>query len=84
MNYTGLAGVSTTRRSALAVTGVPFVLMHWALVGLLLIVLGGVVMIAARLGPRVAVDPIQGPDGTYRLRPTWNGLPIFHRGRHRS
>lgn len=76
MNYFGVAGASASRRSALAATGVPLVLTHWVMLGLALLVLGGVLMVAARLAPRFALDPVQDADGGYRLRLTRNGVPL--------
>jgi hypothetical protein len=80
MNYFGVAGASAARRSALAATGVPLAVTHWAMLGMALIVFGGVLMIGARLAPRVAVDPVQDASGSYRLRLTLNGKPLGRRG----
>ncbi len=62
--------------TALAFTGAPIAVMNWVAVGVALFVLGGLLTVAARLVPRVAVDPIQGEGGNYRLRLTRNGRPF--------
>jgi hypothetical protein len=73
MNYSGIGAQSVTRRAALAATGVPFAVMHYALIGVAIMVLGGVFMIAGRLAPRFAYEPIQDRTGKYRMRFTRNG-----------
>jgi hypothetical protein len=84
MNYFGISGASATRRSALAATGVPIAVLHWAMLGMALVVLGGIAMIAARLAPRMALDPIQDAGGNYRLAFTVNGKPVRRRAQHRA
>jgi hypothetical protein len=41
-----------------------------------LFILGGILLTVAHLGPRFAIEPVQGPDGSYRMRLTRNGTPI--------
>jgi hypothetical protein len=61
---------------SLAFTGTPIVAMHWVAVGVALFVIGSLAMVAARLLPRFAFDPIQGGDRRYQLRFTKNGHPV--------
>jgi hypothetical protein len=75
MQYSGIGAASTRGGAALAATGVPFALTNAIVVAVGLMVLGGVVMIGARLFPRFAWEPVQSDDGEYRMRFTRNGRP---------
>jgi hypothetical protein len=83
VNYFGIGGQSAVRGSAaLASTGVPLAIMHWTIIGVALMVLGGVLLVAGRLAPRFAFEPVQDSTGAYRMRFTRNGVPR-HTAEHR-
>jgi hypothetical protein len=71
-----------TRPIALAYTGAPMAVMSGVSWGVALVMLGGLLTAAARLAPRIAVEPIQGRSSRYRLRLTRNGKPRRPSGRH--
>jgi hypothetical protein len=85
MPYYGISGARAVTGGAaaggagLASTGVPFAVTNALMIALALIVLGGLLLVALRLLPRYAWEPIQGEDGMYRMRFTKNGRPR-HRG----
>ncbi|SDT25778.1 hypothetical protein SAMN04489812_4823 [Microlunatus soli] len=70
---------ATCTSAALAATGASAGVVHILWLAVALMILGGCVLTAAKLAPRVAVEPVRRPDGHYRLRLTWNGRPVGRR-----
>lgn len=70
---------ATGAAAALAATGVSAGLIHVLWLAVALTIVGGCVLTAAKLGPRVALEPVRRTDGSYRLRLTWNGRPVGRR-----
>lgn len=70
---------ATGATAALAATGASAGLLHALWLAVVLMILGGTLLTIAKLGPRVAIEPVRRTDGRYRLRLTWNGRPVGRR-----
>ena len=70
---------ATGATAALAATGTSAGVFHVLWLAVVLMILGGCLLTIAKLGPRVAVEPVRRSDGRHRLRLTWNGRPIGRR-----
>jgi hypothetical protein len=73
MSYPGIDAAGASRRSALALTGLPLVVSLWVAAGIALALADGVLSLGGRLLPQSATDPLRAALARYR-RPS---------GRHR-
>jgi hypothetical protein len=75
-----LSSNSAVAGTSLAATGAAAGVAHLLWLAAVLFVVGGTLIALAKLGPRVAVEPVRRADGHYRPTLTVNGRPI-RRGR---
>jgi uncharacterized protein (DUF58 family) len=64
--------------AGLSIAGISLTLYQLTWLGIALAVAGGALVTAARLFPRIAIEPVPGDNGRAKVRLTLNGRPIRH------